>query len=106
MLTGEYTFLFGVNKKLTKCRWVYRRMYVADGNFKADHVRQARSEDELWLWDGAGMMPNRREYMDFIVSAVEQSTVGDSGCINRRVEPLLFRRHHAKIISRQSSNLC
>jgi len=30
---------------------------VADGNFKADHVRQKGSDDEFWLWDGAGMMP-------------------------------------------------
>ena len=50
-------------------------MYVADGNFKADHVRQSRSDREMWLWDGAGMMPNRLEYKAFLSSAQERHTV-------------------------------
>ena len=55
-------------------RWVYRRFYVADGNFKADHIRQ-RSVDEIWLLDGAGMMPNGQNYREFLKTATERRTV-------------------------------
>ena len=55
-------------------RWAYRRVYVADGNFKADHVRRMANHDELWLWDGAGMMPNNSKYADFLRTAVERNT--------------------------------
>jgi hypothetical protein len=50
-------------------------MYVADGNFKADHVRQKQTTAELWLLDGGGIMPNVAEYKEFIASAVERKTV-------------------------------
>ena len=66
------------NKTSTFHRWVYRRVYVADGNFKADHVRQPRSEGELWLWDGSGMMPNRPEYKAFLASATQRHTVNET----------------------------
>jgi len=53
---------------------------VADGNFKADHVRQKGSDDEFWLWDGAGMMPNKNEYEEFIKTATERQTVMPAHC--------------------------
>lgn len=49
-------------------------MFVADGNFKADHVRQV-SDGDVWLFDGAGMAPNRADYMDFLSKAIERLTV-------------------------------
>ncbi|PPQ85582.1 hypothetical protein CVT24_009935, partial [Panaeolus cyanescens] len=51
---------------------IYRRTFVADGNFKADHIY--RPGDDVALYDGAGMMPRAEEYMDWIKSAIEQST--------------------------------
>ena len=56
-------------------RWVYRMIFVADGNFKADHVWLRTSADEYWLLDGSGMMANRAEYLEFIKTAVERKTV-------------------------------
>lgn len=56
-------------------RWVYRRILVADGNFKADHVMKAGSANEHWLLDGAGMMANRQEYLNFVKTAIERQTV-------------------------------
>lgn len=47
---------------------------MADGNFKADHVRQ-KSDTDVWLMDGSGMAPNRDEYFTFLASAIEQFTV-------------------------------
>ena len=49
---------------------------MADGNFKADHVRQ-RDNNDVWLSEGGGMMSSRREYDEFLVTAKEQSTVSN-----------------------------
>jgi hypothetical protein len=56
-------------------RWIFRRMLVADGNFKADHVRQKGAGDDIWLSDGTGMMTERAGYQDFLKNAKERSTV-------------------------------
>ena len=56
-------------------RWVYRRVLTADGNFKADHVRQKGTADDLWLYDGLGMTARRTEYKRFLESAAERKTV-------------------------------
>lgn len=56
-------------------RWVYRRFFVADGNFKADHVRQKNSSQDVWLSEGSGMFSKREEYKSFLKVAVERSTV-------------------------------
>jgi Ethanolamine utilization protein EutJ (predicted chaperonin) len=55
-------------------RWVYKRFFVADGNFKADHVRQQNTSD-LWLSEGSGMFSNREEYKTFLKGALERLTV-------------------------------
>ncbi|KAF8814639.1 hypothetical protein BYT27DRAFT_7081535, partial [Phlegmacium glaucopus] len=56
-------------------RSVYKRTFVADGNFKADHIRQKNPDGDVWLCDGSGMMPKRQEYLDFLKSAQEKLTV-------------------------------
>ncbi|KAF8220296.1 hypothetical protein L208DRAFT_1334706, partial [Tricholoma matsutake] len=33
--------------------FVFKCIFVADGNFKADHVRQKNSDTDIWLWDGS-----------------------------------------------------
>ena len=55
-------------------RWVYRRFFVADGNFKADHVRQ-RFTSDLWLSEGTGMISKWEDYQEFLHTAVERLTV-------------------------------
>ncbi|KAF8799489.1 hypothetical protein BYT27DRAFT_7227805 [Phlegmacium glaucopus] len=55
-------------------RWVYKRIFVANGNFKADHVRQKTPAGDVWLSEGSGMMPRNAEYMDFLASAIERLT--------------------------------
>lgn len=58
-------------------RWVFRRVMTADGNFKADHVRQKTPADDIWLYDGLGMTARRREYSSFLEHAAERKTVGN-----------------------------
>jgi hypothetical protein len=50
---------------------------VADGNFKADHVRQLEKNetDDVWLSEGSGMIPKRQEYFTFLATAIERLTV-------------------------------
>jgi large-conductance mechanosensitive channel len=57
-------------------RFVFKRIFVANGNFKADHVQQKNSNTDVWLWDGAGMAPNQAEYGQFLQAAIEQLMVG------------------------------
>ena len=47
---------------------------MADGNFKADHVKQKKDND-VWLFDGGGMVPNQKEYSNFLKKALEMPTV-------------------------------
>ncbi|KAF8221961.1 hypothetical protein L208DRAFT_1325044, partial [Tricholoma matsutake] len=62
------------NWKDDENRFVFKHVFVADGNFKADHVRQKNSDTDIWLWDGAGMAPNQAEYKQFLQDAIEQLT--------------------------------
>ncbi|KAF8965105.1 hypothetical protein BDZ97DRAFT_1659385, partial [Flammula alnicola] len=55
-------------------RAVYQRVFVADGNFKADHVRQAKPSKDVWLSEGGGMAPTREEYFAFLKIAIERLT--------------------------------
>ena len=52
-------------------------MIVGDGNFKTDHVKQKKNDD-VWLYDGGGMVPNQLEYANFIKTALEIPTVSQS----------------------------
>ena len=56
-------------------RWVNQRSFVADGNFKADHVRQKNAALDVWLSEGGGMMSKRKDYEQFLEKAVERVTV-------------------------------
>jgi hypothetical protein len=54
---------------------VYRQVITADGNFKADHVRQKSPADDIWLLDGLGMTTRNSEYKTFLESAWDRATV-------------------------------
>jgi len=47
-------------------KFLYRIQLAADGNFKADHVKAARPGQDIWLVDGGGMAPNRKDYTLFL----------------------------------------
>ncbi|KAF8235540.1 hypothetical protein L208DRAFT_1256789, partial [Tricholoma matsutake] len=61
-------------------QFVYKHIFLANGNFKANHVQQKNSDD-VWLWDGAGMAPNQAEYEQFLLSVIEFLT--KAPCENR-----------------------
>ncbi|KAF9541075.1 hypothetical protein CPC08DRAFT_650715, partial [Agrocybe pediades] len=76
-------------------QWMYRPMWVADGNFKANHVRSAKPDTDFWLMDGGGIAPNRHSYADFILCAKNKNT--KAACENR---------FHAIKMAQQSSKDC
>ncbi|KAH9484634.1 hypothetical protein JR316_0004116 [Psilocybe cubensis] len=55
-------------------KFVYRRVLVADGNFKADHVQPKKQSNDIWLSEGGGMIPKREEYHSFLKTAIEKLT--------------------------------
>lgn len=73
MQTGELNGAFE-RPVLMFCRFAYKVVLVADGNFKADHVAQKDTGD-VWLWDGGGMAPNQSQYHEWLRKAIERLTV-------------------------------
>ncbi|KIM35993.1 hypothetical protein M413DRAFT_47570, partial [Hebeloma cylindrosporum] len=55
-------------------RDLYIRSFVTDGNFTADHLKQKRPEDDVWLLDGEGMMTGRQRYKEHLKVAIERNT--------------------------------
>ncbi|KAF9034596.1 hypothetical protein BJ165DRAFT_1356330, partial [Panaeolus papilionaceus] len=67
--------------KSDKNQVVYSRSFVADGNFKADHISAATRADETPLYDGGGMMPHSDAYKNHIEKATETRMVSLEGCL-------------------------
>jgi hypothetical protein len=59
-------------------------MFVADGNFKADHIRQ-KNKSEVWLSEGGGIMSKVVDYERFLESAVERRTVSVICCFSMQI---------------------
>lgn len=55
--------------------WICDRNIVFDGNFKAEHLKSQRTDDDVSLSDGTGFMVTEAEYQKHIVSAVETRQV-------------------------------
>jgi hypothetical protein len=51
------------------------RSFVSDGNFTADHLRQRRPEDDVWLTSGEGVMAERKAYAAHLAIAKETTEV-------------------------------
>lgn len=45
------------------------RSFVTDGNFTADHIKQKRDQDDVWLADGEGIMTAREPYKTHLKTA-------------------------------------
>ncbi|KAH9484688.1 hypothetical protein JR316_0001587 [Psilocybe cubensis] len=56
-------------------RFVYRRVLMADRNFKADHVQPKKPSQDVWLSEGSGMIPKREEYHTFLKNTIKKLTV-------------------------------
>lgn len=72
-------------------RSIYTRFFVADGNFKADHVRNHRAAEDIWFSDGGGMMANRLEYQEFLKEAKNKPTVSTADFTSGRPTGRAYR---------------
>jgi hypothetical protein len=54
------------------------RSLVVDGNFTADHIRQKRAADDVWLTNGEGMMTAQGPYHAHLAIAIETKDVSES----------------------------
>ena len=50
---------------------------MVDGNFTADHLRQKRADDDVWLMEGQSMMTSRFPYHDHLNVAKDFRVVRD-----------------------------
>jgi hypothetical protein len=48
---------------------------VADRNFKVDHMYYKKAVEDVWLREGGRMVPNRKNYKNFLENAKELHTV-------------------------------
>jgi len=88
-------------------RWVYRRIITADGNFKADHVRQNSSADDVWLSDGLGMTTRKSDYSSFLETPWDRATVSlNKSHFFPLAQLIRHRKHHVKLISKLLRMLC
>lgn len=72
MLTGQYVVEFRDKVIIDFLPYsaLYRRSFVADGNFKADHLNQRNAEDDVHLTDGEAFMTRQAEYSEHLKEAV------------------------------------
>ena len=71
------------------------RSFVADGNFKANHLKQSNDEDDVWLTNGEAFMTNVARYHEHLAEAQETKTV-NSYSFFHLFSPtrLFFRNQH------------
>ncbi|KAJ8496102.1 hypothetical protein ONZ45_g12598 [Pleurotus djamor] len=55
-------------------QWVYKRSIMADGNFKADHLRRVDGDGDEWLGEGTAMFAKREDYKRWLEKAIEKKT--------------------------------
>ena len=51
------------------------RDFVADGNFKANHLKQKDDDSDVWLTSGEGFMTNETRYKMHLAQAQESKYV-------------------------------
>jgi len=56
------------------------RSFVADGNFKADHLMQKNDSTDIWLTNGEGFMTENERYSLHLAVAKESAQVSIFPC--------------------------
>ncbi|KAF9489504.1 hypothetical protein BDN71DRAFT_1499024 [Pleurotus eryngii] len=73
---------------------------MADGNFKADHIRQSTGDKDVWLSPGSSMLPHREEYAEFLQAAENIKTV----CSGLTAAPTVTNRETESALREQLSS--
>lgn len=56
-------------------RWKYTRIFNMDGNFKAEHMRMRRPENDIAISDGTGFMVGTERYKTYLAATQEEKRV-------------------------------
>ncbi|KAI6153270.1 hypothetical protein BKA82DRAFT_4011589 [Pisolithus tinctorius] len=64
--------------------WRFTRTVVMDGNFKAEHMHERKSEDQVQLMDGLGYMVTNPNYADYLKATPHIAEAQKSTCNNHR----------------------
>ena len=70
-------FRTDIDSKMTDIfsSYLYMRSFVADGNFKADHLKQKNDLSDVWLTNGEAFMTNVDRYEVHLQTAIEHKLV-------------------------------
>jgi hypothetical protein len=60
---------------LISCSFLYMRSFVADGNFKANHLKQKNDSSDVWLTHGEAHMTGLAQYSMHLDVALETKGV-------------------------------
>ena len=74
---GMNSYFQNFNMMTNYISWVYKCIFMADGNFKADHVRHKNPAEDVLLSEGSGMIPKTQEYLTFLALAIERLMVSN-----------------------------
>ncbi|MDX6295879.1 MAG: hypothetical protein QOH50_5049 [Kribbellaceae bacterium] len=69
-VTLNFNFVMIIDMQFS---YLYLRSFVADGNFKADHLKQ--KNEDIWLTNGEGFMTGEERYQKHLAEAKEVKTV-------------------------------
>ena len=76
-------------------RWLYMQSFVADGNFKANHLKQSNDGDDVWLTNGEAFMTNVARYHEHLAEAQETKTVNSDSLFSFVLTyRIVFRNQH------------
>ncbi|KAI6142482.1 hypothetical protein BKA82DRAFT_4018174 [Pisolithus tinctorius] len=64
--------------------WWFTHTVVMDGNFKAEHMHEQKSKDQVWLMDGLGYMVTNLHYTDYLKATPHIAEAQKSTCNNHR----------------------
>ena len=64
-----------IPKLIVFIRYISQWVFVADRNFKANHVWAKMPSNDIWLSEGGGMIPRHDQYKSFLEQAMEKCIV-------------------------------
>src|SRR5258705_13935429 len=70
-------FRTDIDSKMTDIfsSYLYMRSFVADGNFKVDHLKQKNNLSDVWFINGEAFMTNVDRYEVHLQTAIEHKLV-------------------------------
>ncbi|KAF9222205.1 hypothetical protein BS17DRAFT_796674 [Gyrodon lividus] len=75
-----------LNQDTDPCSWKYNWTLIMDGNFKAEHLYDRRTDGQVWLMDGLGFMVSWLPYHEYLAAShypIERSSCNNHKAVNQ-----------------------